>query len=103
MKTPSTDIVRDMLDRLRTAFEAGQPLQGEFWESFETDIRAEWGGDRHYVHAAGSRKIAVLEERNRSISTDYYVHKISLPALREKWGLSRPVIYKIIKNTPLAS
>jgi len=101
MTTPAPDLIRDMLDRLKTAFTSGQPLQDDFWTSFESDLRTQWGGDRHYIHATSTLAARRLEERNRAIATDFMRHSISAADLSQRWGLSTRQIQRIVTETPI--
>lgn len=92
------DIIRDILDRLHTAFADGSPLSdAEFWPRIESEIRHDWGGDRPYIAKTGETEITQKTTRDRAIVRDYRNGEHAR-FLARRYGISERRIQQIVKT-----
>lgn len=88
----------ELLDAaMKAHFEPGQtinaPKDHPVWADFENAVRAEFGGK--YISIPGPSKDTAAR-RNERIIKDHE-NGVSVPSIMEKYGLSRPAVYKILK------
>lgn len=91
------DVVRDILDRLKEAFEQNQQIGGEFWVSFEDEIRRHWGGDLQYIAKTSDKQIAYKTRRDRSIVRDHRQGE-HVKFLARRYGISERRVRQIIRG-----
>ena len=81
------DLVADILQRVREHFTA---LPGDELVQIEQDVRADWGGERHYVAKGGesgraamyARDAAIRQEAARGVPEDYLSLRYNLSVKR---------------------
>lgn len=61
------DLVADIIQRIA---EHAAELPREVLRAIEQDVRADWGGERHYVAKVGESGRAVMYERDEKIRAD---------------------------------
>lgn len=63
------DLVADIFHRLAAAH---GKLPVKILQSVEADVRADWGGERHYIAKGGETGKAKLAERDRQIRAEHH-------------------------------
>lgn len=61
---PYLDIVSDILQRVASN---GSTLPAHLFAAIESDVRKEWGGERHYIAKGGESSKEKISERDRMI------------------------------------
>lgn len=90
------DIVLDILARLQEALTAAKgELTPELVKTVESDIRAEWGGDRVYILKRRSEGHA---NRNSRIQRDY-LNGERVKLLSRRYGLAERQVLRIVKSS----
>ncbi|MDR3444707.1 Mor transcription activator family protein [Dyella sp.] len=62
------DLVADILDRIASAH---GKLPPKVLMAVEADVRADWGGERHYIAKVGESGKAKLAERDKQIRAEH--------------------------------
>jgi Mor family transcriptional regulator len=89
-----TDLISDILARVKSTFEGKQALTEDDLESIEKEVRADWGGDRYFV--SKSKNGSDHSERNSRIMRDYLSGE-RLKLLERRYNLSQRRILQIIR------
>ena len=90
----SDDIVQDILARVVRAAQGGGGFNDAMAEQIERQVRADWGGERHYVaQDAESRRIA----RNDKIIADWENGTRDVQRLAQRYGLTPRQIRNIVR------
>lgn len=92
------DIVRDILDRISSACQAQGGFTEDLLLQIETQVRADWGGDRPYITKAGEVERLELSARNASILRDWRNGE-RVPFIARKYGLSRVRVWNIVRES----
>lgn len=91
------DIVRDILDRVRTAFREEGGFSDDLMQQVEAQIRADWGGDRPYITKAGESEKQAISARNAAILRDWSNGE-RVPLIARKYGVSRVRVWNIVRE-----
>jgi Mor family transcriptional regulator len=88
----ANDLVSDILERIA---EKHAKLPPKVARQIESDIRRDWGGERHYIAKLGESGRAVLSERDALIREQARRGE-RVKLLARRWGLSEKRVRQIL-------
>jgi Mor family transcriptional regulator len=86
------DIVADILQRIA---EHHAKLPAKVVQTVEAEVRADWGGERHYIAKLGESGRAQLADRDRRICDDYRRGE-HIELLSRRYGISTKRVRQIV-------
>jgi hypothetical protein len=89
------DLVADILQRISTHTK----LPAKVAHAVEQEVRADWGGERHYIAKVGESGKAQLAERDQRIRYEYQ-HGDHEELLARRHGISIKRIRQILSCDP---
>lgn len=92
------DLVSDIFQRIA---EKHGKLPAKVAQSVEEEVRADWGGERHYIAKVGESGRAQLAERDRRICADHR-HGDHEDLISRRYGISKKRVRQIVASNPLA-
>lgn len=88
-----TDILQDIIQRVAEI----QQLPGDVAEKIETELRRDFGGERHYIARLGESAARMMAQRNIAIRAQHRAGE-RVAFLSRRWGLSPCRIRQIISE-----
>lgn len=94
----ANDLIADILQRVR---DRCKKLPAGTLEDMEQELRADWGGERHYIAKGGESGRAQLEARDRQIHAEHR-HGDHDELIARRHGISVKRVRQILSAGALA-